>query len=297
MRRRSEPRQQGERRPVYEPIVPSSAETFVWRCDDYPLSWTIWNSHPECEIHLIREGSGTCHVGDHIGPFSAGDLFLIGGHLPHNWVTPLKPGETVRQRDVLVQFDPARLVRAGQELPELLQLETLLERAKRGLAFHGEARACGAALIEAIGVATRLARLSKLFDLLDLLCQTDEYTLLSSAGFVPSMDVGANKVLADVFHYLAENLEGDVRLSRAASISGMTETSFSRFFKKKTGNTFSRHLSELRIGKACGLLTNTDLPVTEICQDVGYANLSNFNRAFRDLRGMTPSHYRFLSRA
>ena len=164
------------------------------------------------------------------------------------------------------------------------------------MTFHGEARARGAALIEAIGVSSRLARLSKLFELLDLLCQTADYTVLSSAGFVPSMDVAANKVLADVFHYLAENLEGDVRLSRVASIAGMTETSFSRFFKKRTGNTFSRHLSELRIGKACGLLANTDLPVTEVCQDVGYANLSNFNRAFRELRGMTPSRYRSLSK-
>ena len=268
----------------------------MWRCDDYPLPWTIWNSHPECEVHLIRTGSGTCHVGDHIGPFGAGDLFLIGGNLPHNWVTPLKPGETVPQRDVVVQFDPARLLRAGQELPELLQLGALLERATRGLAFHGEARARGAELIEAIGASSRLARLSKLFELLDLLCQTGEYTMLSSAGFVPSMDAGANKVLADVFHHLAENLDGDVRLSRVASIAGMTETSFSRFFRKRTGNTFSRHLSELRIGKACGLLAGTDRPVTEVCHEVGYANLSNFNRVFRDLRGMTPSRYRSLSR-
>jgi hypothetical protein len=50
------------RAPVYEPIVPPPSESFVWRCDDYPLPWTVWNNHPECEIHFIRNASGTCYV-------------------------------------------------------------------------------------------------------------------------------------------------------------------------------------------------------------------------------------------
>lgn len=43
--------------PVYEPIAPPPAESFVWRCDDYPLPWTVWNNHPECEIHFIRNAT------------------------------------------------------------------------------------------------------------------------------------------------------------------------------------------------------------------------------------------------
>ena len=96
---------------------------------------------------------------------------------------------------------------------------------------------------------------------------------------------------------LATCLDQDVRLSDMAAIAGMTETSFSRFFKKNTGNTFTRHLGELRTGKACRLLADNDKAVTEICHDVGYVNLSNFNRAFRELRGMTPVQYRQLARS
>jgi AraC-like DNA-binding protein len=296
MRSKSTSLPERDRRPAYESIVLSTAETFIWRCDDYPLPWAIWNSHPECEVHYIRCSEGICQIGDHIGSFMAGDLFLIGSNLPHNWVTPLEVGETIRQRDVVVQFDPERIVRAGADVPELQQLGALFDRARRGIVFRGQARARGAAFIEEIGNASRLGRLSRLIDLLDLLNQTEEYALLSSAGFVPSLDLADNRVLARVFNYLAENLEGDVRLSRVACIAGMTETSFSRFFKKRTGNTFSRHLSELRIGKACGLLASTDLAITEISHSAGYGNLSNFNRAFRELRSITPSRYRALSR-
>jgi AraC-like DNA-binding protein len=51
----------------------------------------------------------------------------------------------------------------------------------------------------------------------------------------------------------------------------------------------------LRIGRACKLLSNTRRPVTEICFEVGYANISNFNRHFRKERGVTPSQYKRLS--
>lgn len=72
----------------------------------------------------------------------------------------------------------------------------------------------------------------------------------------------------------------------------MTETSFSRFFKRKTGTTFTHYLSELRIAKACELLIRTDLPVTVISSEVGYENLSNFNRSFKLSRHTTPAAYR-----
>jgi AraC-like DNA-binding protein len=76
----------------------------------------------------------------------------------------------------------------------------------------------------------------------------------------------------------------------------MTESAFSRFFKRNTGNTFVKHLTSLRISDACDLLVNTDLPITEVCFEAGYMNVSNFNRAFRKQRGVTPGRYRRLAR-
>jgi len=285
------------RAPVFEPIVPPRSETFVWRCDDYPLPWSVWNNHPECEIHLIRNTEGTCYVGDYIGPFTSGDLYLVGRDLPHNWVTPLPPGEIAEQRDVVIQFDQERLFRAAEALPELNRLMHLLHLAQRGLSFHGQTRRNGAALVEAIGTAAGLDRLSLFFELLHLLSTTEEHRVLSSDGFAPNLDAKANQILRDVLQHLAAHLDDDIRLSDMAAIAGMTESSFSRFFKKNTGNTFTRHLSELRTSKACHLLASTDKAVTEICHDVGYFNISNFNRAFRDVRGMTPSQYRHLARS
>lgn len=286
-----------ERPPVYEPIVPPPTECFVWRTDDYPLSWSVWNAHPECEIHLVKNAGGTCHVGDHIGAFMDGDLFIIGRGLPHNWVTPLAEGEKVESRDVILQFDEDRIMEAAGPFPELTKLKQFLLLARRGLAFTGETRSRGAEIIEAIGSKCGLERLSLFFALLHILSTSDERRLLSSENFAPQIEVSTNHVLRDILTWMSVNYRNDVRLHQPAEMAGMTETSFSRFFKKNTGTTFSRYLSELRMAKACELLDRSDLAVTEIAAEVGYWNLSNFNKTFRELRGMPPRRYRQFRRS
>ncbi|WP_103175086.1 AraC family transcriptional regulator [Paracoccus sp. SY] len=283
------------RDPVFEPIVPLPSDSFVWRNDDYPMPWSVWNQHGECEIHLIRRSAGTCHAGDFIGPFNPGDLYLVGSNVPHDWVTPLGPGEIIKGRDVVLQFDQGRLLDASASFPELRTLGTLLELSRRGLIFVGTTKDVATELLEAIGGSAGLERFVLFLRLLHVLSVSSEFRVLSSAGFAPNLDAEANGVLRDALEHIATNCHEELRLADLADRVGMTESSFSRFFKRMTGNTFTRHMTELRIAKACQLLVHTDKPVTEICHEVGYINISNFNRAFRTVRGMTPSRYRSLT--
>ena len=55
-------------------------------------------------------------------------------------------------------------------------------------------------------------------------------------------------------------------------------------------------MTKLRISRACDLLANSGLPVTDVCYEVGYSNISNFNRNFRRQRGSTPTEYRRLAK-
>lgn len=286
-----------DRVPVNEAVLTVPSESFVWRRDDYPLPLSVWNAHPECEIHLIAHAEGTCFIGDHVGPFGPGDLYMVGPDLAHNWLTPLQVGEVIAGRDTVLQFDAQKLREASKLLPELRRIEPLLGAARRGIVFHGKARETGARLIEEIGAYRGMDRLTRFLDLLNLLSGTSEYTCLASPDFHQMVDERTGKVLAEIFEHMGRNLSDPFRLSDAARIAGMTETSFSRFFKAKTGNTFSHHVRVLRTGKACELLARTDMPVTQICGEAGYDNLSNFNRAFRIVHGMTPSAYRDLARS
>src|ERR1700704_241792 len=63
-----------EARPRFEQVLTAENETFLWRIDDYPWARSVWNFHPEFEIHLIRKSTGTVFIGDYIGEFSPGHL-------------------------------------------------------------------------------------------------------------------------------------------------------------------------------------------------------------------------------
>ena len=121
-----------------------------------------------------------------------------GCNLPHNWVTPLPPGNVIEQRDIVIQFDQDRLLVRAEVLPELSRTARLLQRAQRGLFFQGQARQNGVALVEAIGEAAGLGRLSLFFQLLHVLGTTRDYRVLSSEGFRPNLDVEANRILSEV---------------------------------------------------------------------------------------------------
>lgn len=72
----------------------------------------------------------------------------------------------------------------------------------------------------------------------------------------------------------------------------MSESRFSRFFRKATGNTFTDFVNRIRINRACQLLMESDLKITQVCFDVGFNNVANFNRRFLEIKGMTPSDFR-----
>ncbi len=80
-----------------------------------------------------------------------------------------------------------------------------------------------------------------------------------------------------------------------AGIIDMSPTAFSRYFKRQMGRTYQRYLTEWRIGRACRLLSETDMKIIDVALKSGYSNLSNFNRRFRQIKAMTPRAYRAAS--
>ena len=207
--------------PVFERVVTGESETFLWRRDDYPWERNVWNVHPEIEIHLVRNASGVVLVGDHIGPFEPGHLAMVGGGLPHDWVTPIRPGEVIPGRDIVVQFDPDRLLQAASLLPEVAEIRGLLGEADRGLAFHGETRREAAALMETMGAVRGLERLALFFQLLKTLASGRERLSLSSDHFVPSTDHRTLDTAASAFAFVVENFRADISLSDLARHLGI----------------------------------------------------------------------------
>jgi transcriptional regulator GlxA family with amidase domain len=67
---------------------------------------------------------------------------------------------------------------------------------------------------------------------------------------------------------------------------------FSRSFRKNSGMTFVQYVNRQRIQRACELLINTNVSVTDVCFRVGYKNLSSFDRQFQVQKGISPRRFR-----
>ena len=81
-----------------------------------------------------------------------------------------------------------------------------------------------------------------------------------------------------------------ITFSEAASIAGLSEAYFSRYFRRLSGMTFSRYLNTVRVEKAISLLRDTrhPLPVTSIASQCGFDTIRHFNRVFKEITGTNP---------
>ncbi len=278
--------------PDFELIVGQPRQSFRWNVHDYPFHLARWHYHPEYELHLIQQTSGKMFVGDYIGNFQAGVLVLTGPNLPHNWVSDIAPGEVVKDRDMLIQFSDGLVREIMRVCPELEEISPLLDDARYGIQFEGEDAKIGGWLLREIGRARPTRRMLLFLELLDLLNRCEKRKILSSRDYAPTLDHEVSELINRAINILIANLTEDIRLPDVARSCGMSDSAFSRFFKKNTGHGFVRYVNRIRVNRACALLAETTKPVTQVCFETGFNNLSNFNRQFLSFCGMTPSEYR-----
>ncbi|MGB8854056.1 MAG: AraC family transcriptional regulator [Pirellulales bacterium] len=276
--------------PALENVVPPPGRSLAWDTFDLASFPYRWHFHPEHELTLITSGRGRRFVGDSIEPFEKGDLVLLGPHLPHTWHSTPCRGE--RSRAVVVRFGPDLLGAGFLERAECGRLRRLLVSAGRGLAFSGRAaREIGDTMV-GLGAAAPLARLLALPAILDRLAERGIPRPLSSLEWdaaPPSRDA---QRIDRACRHIVQHFAEPITLAAVAATARLSPEGFSRFFRRMTGRTFVGWLTEVRIGHACRLLATTDRPVVEIAFASGFGNLSNFNRAFRRLRGRTPREWR-----
>lgn len=257
----------------------------------FPTPLARWHYHDEYELHLITSTSGKAFVGDWIGPFQAGHLVLTGPRLPHNWVSMDMPEGGVAQRDLVIQFPHEPLVKAADTIPELREILPLLDRARHGIEFFGLSEAAQQHW-RRVKSARGLRRLTAFCDYLADLAACTDYRLLSSVQLQSDDDDASIDQIHAVVSRITDHLADEHSASALAAELGMSESRFSRFFRKATGNTFTDFVNRVRISRACQLLMDTDQQVTHICYEVGFNNVANFNRRFLEIKGMTPTEFR-----
>ncbi|GAA0812296.1 AraC family transcriptional regulator [Colwellia sp. D2M02] len=251
-----------------------------------------WHYHSEYEICLTLNSQGSKHIGDHMSHYSDADLVLLGPNLPHSW--QVKSYDETKPLIVYVAQIPAQwLNEQVSKNPELQLLSTMLKLSMRGLEFSQEVTKKSLAIFEAMEGAEPIERYILLLKLLNLMVKDESYRVLSSSFFTfgDKTDISVDK-LDKVISYIYQRYTEPLCADELARLAHMSTNHFHRFFKQRTEQTLNQFINQLRIGKACKLLVNTNALISVISDQCGFNNISNFNRRFRMIKGNTPKEFR-----
>ncbi len=146
------------------------------------------------------------------------------------------------------------------------------------------------ALCDEEGAPSRLLAQAAGCEILAELCR------LGGAPFTPAKGGLAPWAERRCLELLRARLSEDVSLDELAAEARLSPFHFARMFKQSVGVPPRVYLTRLRIEKACELLAQTDLPVTEIAQEVGYSSNQVLARVFVKHQRMSPTDYRRAAR-
>lgn len=253
---------------------------------DFPL-----HTHEELELNFIMNAKGARRiVGDHIGEIDELELVLVGSNLPHVWQT--HKCESREIKEVTIQFHKDLLDEKFLKRNQLSFISNLLERAAQGISFSRQTIKQLAPRLQVLNQKHGFDSVLELLSILHDLSISRNMQMLSNASFINANLPHHSRRIRVAVDYMKLNFHKPVKLTEVARLANMTEVSFSRFFKSRTGITFIDSLLELRLGHASRLLIDTNQSISEIAYSCGFNNLSNFNRIFKKKKGCTPQEFR-----
>ena len=271
------------------PLTPSDCFTLFSRRKkefDFPLHY-----HEEYELNLILNAKGAKRiVGDHIEEIESLELVLVGPNLGHAWFTHNCTTEDITE--ITIQFNQDLFDDSFLKKNQLSFIRHMLVQSNKGVLFSLETIEQLKNRIKDLEKKQGFDSVLELFSILHDLSISRNMRSLSDAGFNNDQFNYSSRRIEKAFAHMNDNYSKQITLTDVAKLVGMPEASFSRFIKKRTGNSFVDSLNEIRLGNASRLLIDTTATIAEIAYSSGFNNISNFNRIFKKKKGCTPKDFR-----
>ena len=159
----------------------------------------------------------------------------------------------------------------------------LFERAGVHLAASEMEKLCGATKVLAPARAAGLRRVLEMAA--GYLVKELSLELFQKAGDLP-------KPILRACQLIRERFRTDPAQTDIARAVGLSTSHFSRLFHRRTGLRYKEYINEVRLQETRRALRETDHPVTRIAFDAGFRSISQFNRQFKALTGLSPRDYR-----
>ncbi len=269
-------------------------EAFRLQVDVLPYFYDRLHQHSEIQVMLIEKGEGTLIAGDYVGRFKANEVYLIGSGQPHVFRSDENYYLTRNKKNVgatSIYFDEYYAGENFWQLHELKDIQRFLGKVGT-IRVEGKSQIEVVSLIHKICQAKKVVRLILLLQLLHVLAQSKNLKRLSITP-VQGSGLAEDKRMNDVLQFTFKQSNRKIKISEVASVANLSVEAFCRYFKVRTRKTYTNFLNEVRISQACKMLIKGQPNIQSVCYEVGFQNLSHFNRQFKKVTGKTPSQYMY----
>lgn len=250
--------------------------------------------HAQYELIYVSRSYGMRFVGDSVSNFIPGELVLVGPYLPHLWRNDpayYTGNSTDEVSTIIIKFDKDFIGEGTFDRPEFADIKKLLDLSKLGVCYSPEQTLGFHEEIMSLTDLSPADQSIRLLGLLHRLSSVKEREVLSTSDVRQQVGGDSNKI-DKVLKYISENYHHDIDLQEIADVACMTTNSFCRFFKKRTSKSFRQFLNEVRIKNASRLLVQERFSISDVCYEVGFNSITNFNKQFKQIVGKTPKEYR-----
>ena len=281
--------------------IPKSQREFVrYQQDRGRHFYDKLHQHPQLQLTVVLEGKGQFVSGDYVGRFQAGDVFFLGENAPHVFRSDPEYfsqfGDLKSAGDTIF-FDFAAFGKALGVLEELQPLRKFRDFAGLCFQLFGESQPKVVEIVSRFAESSGLDRFHLAIQLLSILDQAgDELVSLNRPALQRGLSERDGKRMDTVMQFIFEESARAITLQEVADRANLSKEAFCRFFKLRTRKTFTQYLQQIRISQAQKLLLESDSTIAQIAFQVGFENLSYFNRSFKSLTGKSPNAWRKTDR-
>lgn len=141
---------------------------------------------------------------------------------------------------------------------------------------------------EALALAEALFRAKSLKNMMEVYEQAVEKML----SFIQGEDQDESRIIQKIKNLIEKEYAKDISLNYVAENVNLTPAYVSYIFKKETGQTLVKYVTDIKMMKARKMLEEGTLKIVQVAKTCGYENQSYFNRLFKNYYGVTPKQLR-----
>ena len=262
------------------------------------------HSHDFIEIVYVCDGRGYHLYNGTTYPVTKGELYIINSRTPHCFY-PTDKNNSEHLVVYNLTFLPEFIADININLPILTELTDIMlykSLYAEEIIYSPDLRLTGSMrteieqlyqkmYLEFTSEGLNYKELLRLY-LCELLLKIHRFYKLNHTAEHSETSKYRHQLIPDCIEYLRNHYAQKITIEELSNNFFLSKSYLSSLFKKATGSGVVEYLQHIRIDKACELLVETDLSITEISTMVGYTDYRFFNKSFKKITGCTANEYR-----